>query len=273
MWSTTLGHMAISGPAPHDHALREFEEHPDHKRAGEDPMIDYEALADVIGFLAVGDLVLSALASTLLGRWEVSGTYDNPWQALMNEVDSRASRGDRTPVLGAARELDLDLREARHRIAAHRRPDHMEILEWDADDLMGISLTNPALTRVDPEVLVELGLEQPLGASVGTDAAAHPADVVVGLLREADGLLAEAMSADPRLRMHARPHRETAETTVEIRDLFDRLHYHARLLDGEGRRLVRQAHWIAGYETVRPSRVVVSAIRATAEVTAARDPA
>jgi hypothetical protein len=273
MWSASLVHMAFSGPASHDAALRMFEEHPDHARAGEDPMLDYEALADVVGFLAVGDMVLSALASTFMGRWGSAYTDDNPWRAFMAEVDARVLRGDAARVLGAARELDLDLREARHRIAAHRRRAHAEILEWDSDDVLTINLTNPALTRIDPAWLAELGLDAVHAMPVVADnGALHPADEVVGLLRSADARLTETMAADPRWRLHARPHRAASETTIEIRDLLDRLHYHASLLDGDARDLVRNAHRIAGYESVRPGRVVDAALRATAEITAGGGP-
>jgi hypothetical protein len=273
MWSASLDHMAFSGPASHDAALRVFEEHPDHARVGEDPMLDYEALADVVGFLSVGDMVMSALASTFMGRWGTTFADDNPWRSFMAEVDIRALRGDAAPVIGAARELDLDLREARHRITAHRRHAHAEILEWDSDDVLTINLTNPALTRIDPAWLEELGLDAAdWMPTVADDGTSDPVDEVLALLRSAETRLAEAMDADPRWRIHARPYRAATEATHEIHDLFERLHYRASFLDGDARRLVRNAHQIAGYESVRPGRVVEAALRATGEITAAHAP-
>jgi hypothetical protein len=92
------------------------------------------------------------------------------------------------------------------------------------------------------------------------------------MLREAETRLADAMEADPRWRMHARPHRAATGTSTEIRDLFERLHYRAGFLDWEARKLVRDAHRIAGFESVRPGRVVDAVLRATAEITEAHTP-
>jgi hypothetical protein len=50
------------------------------------------------------------------------------------------------------------------------------------------------------------------------------------------------------------------------------LHRYAGLLDGEGRRLVREAHKIAGFESVRPLVIVDSLLQATAEITIAHGP-
>lgn len=57
-------------------------------------MLEFEALADTIGYLAVGDMVLSAIASTFLGRWGVPFADDNPWPDFMTEVDARILHGD-----------------------------------------------------------------------------------------------------------------------------------------------------------------------------------
>ncbi len=46
-----------------------FEEHPDHDRAGEDAIVEFGALGDVIAFLTIGDLVLGSIATLFLGRW------------------------------------------------------------------------------------------------------------------------------------------------------------------------------------------------------------
>lgn len=62
------------------------------------------------------------------------------------------------------------------------------------------------------------------------------------------------------------------EVRVEINDLFDLLYRYAGLLDGEGRRLVRETHKIAGFESVRPLVIVDSLLQATAEITIAHGP-
>lgn len=136
-----------------------------------------------------------------------------------------------------------------------------------------INLTNPALTQIDPALLEEIGLDQAAWPTpVVADGGAHPADQVLGMLREAEARLANAMEADPRWRMHARPHRAATGTTTEILDLFERLHYRAGFLDQEARTMVRNAHRIAGYESVRPGRIVEALLRATAEITDAQTP-
>jgi hypothetical protein len=106
-WSATVKHIAWSGPASHDVALRAFEEHPDHARAGEDAILQFEALADIIGFVAVGDMVLAAMASTFLGRWGVPFADDNPWPGFLAAIDERAAADDEH-LVAPARELDLD---------------------------------------------------------------------------------------------------------------------------------------------------------------------
>jgi hypothetical protein len=139
--------------------------------------------------------------------------------------------------------------------------------------VLTINLTNPALTRIDPAWLEELGLDAPdWMPTVADDGTSDPVDEVLALLRGAETRLAEAMDADPRWRIHARPYRAATEATHEIHDLFERLHYRASFLDGDARRLVRNAHQIAGYESVRPGRVVEAALRATGEITAAHAP-
>jgi hypothetical protein len=263
--------MASSGPASHDATLRGFEEHQDHARAGEDAMLEFEALADTIGYLAVGDMVLSAIASTFLGRWGVPFADDNPWPDFMTEVDARILHGDDRAILRAARELDLDLREARHRIAAHRRRAHAEILSWGLEDVLTIDLANPELQRIDPVLLESLGLETAQAAPAETDQLPDPLHEAIGLLEAADGRLREAVEASPRGRLPARRSVGAGSGTVQLADLFERLHGHAGWLDGEARRLVRNAHRIAGYESVHPARVVAAALRATADITGARD--
>lgn len=264
MWSATVAHLASSGPASHDVALRGFEEHPDHARAGEDTMIEFEALADAIGFLAVGDMVLSAIAATFLGRWDVTHDDDNPWPAFLTAVDGRARDGGDRGFVGAVRELDLDLREARNRLAAHRRRAHSEILSWDFDDVITIELTNPGLRRIDRALLEELGMVAPGVAEEGDP---HPDAAVIQLLEAADRQLEEAAAAHPGRRLPVRRDRAGGGGDSDMRDLFDRLHIHAKWLGAEGRRLVRAAHRIAGYESVSPIRVVGAALRVTGEIT------
>lgn len=270
-WSATVKHIAWSGPASHDVALRAFEEHPDHARAGEDAIVQFEALADVIGFLAVGDMVLAAMASTFLGRWGGSYADDNPWPGFMAAIDERAAHAaDDQRLTGPARELDLDLREARHRIAAHRRRAHAEILSWDFDDALTIEVTNPGLRRLDPELLRELGFDDEAVAMERDRESVNA--VVIEILEAADRRLEDAVATHPGRRLPARRERVRNGAAPDVPDLFERLHGHARWLDGEGRRLVRSAHKIAGYETVSPVRVVGATLRMTAEIEAACEP-
>lgn len=269
MWSATLSDMAVSGPASHDAALRAFEEHPDHARAGGDPMIDHKALADAVAFLAVGDMVLSAVASVFMGRWGVEYRDDNPWADLMAAVDEHSASGGTGRLVAASRELDLNLRDARHRITAHRRRSHAEVLEWDDDDALTIVLTNPDLVQIDPALLMELGISLP--REIDPEGRVELAEQVVHNLRASYARLQDSHAATGRPLPAQRAYSEV-EVRVEINDLFDLLHRYAGLLDSEGRRLVREAHKIAGFESVRPSVVVDSLLRATAEITTAHGP-
>lgn len=267
MWSTSVAHMATSGPASHDVALREFPEHPDHDRAGNDAMIEFEAVTDVIAFLAVGDMVLTELAATFLGRWRVAYADDNPWRDFLREVDRRLVDGDEPGPLRAARELDLDLREARNRIAAHRRRTHAEILSWDFEDVLTIDLADPSVHRVDRALLLELGVDPSEIPETADEADGQdPSVMALGML-EAANVRLEAVAAAARGRgLPARPVRRDTDRTSQMHDLFGRLHDHAGLLDEEGRRLVRNAHRIAGYESVSPIRVVSATLRVTAAI-------
>ncbi len=67
----------------------------------------------------------------------------------------------------------------------------------------------------------------------------------------------------------ARTTQSATGTTIGIRGLFERLHDRAGFLDGEARTMVRNAHRIAGYESVRPGHIVEAVLRATAEITEA----
>jgi hypothetical protein len=245
-----------------------FEEHPDHARAGEDAILQFEALADIIGFLAVGDMVLAAIASTFLGRWGVAFEDDNPWPGFLAAIDERAVADDEH-LVAPARELDLDLREARHRIAAHRRRAHAEILSWDFDDVLTIEVTNPEARRVDPELAQELGLADEAVAAERGREDIHA--VVIDLLEAADRRLEEAVANNPTRRLPVRRDRAGRGAAPDVHDLFERLHRYARWLDSEGRRLVRRAHRIAGYETISPVRVVRAALAITSEIDGARE--
>jgi hypothetical protein len=272
MWSTSVAHMATSGPASHDAALREFPEHPDHDRARDDAMIEFEALTDVIAFLAVGDMVLAELAATFLGRWQVAYADDNPWRDFLREVDRRLVAGEEPGPLRAARELDLDLREARNRIAAHRRRTHGEILSWDFDDVLTIDLVDPSVHRVDRALLLELGVDPTEIPETAPEGDGRNTSGMALDMLEAANVRLEATAAAVRGRgLPARPVRRDTDRTSRMHDLFDRLHVHAGLVDEEGRRLVRNAHRIAGYESVSPIRIVGASLRITAAISGARD--
>jgi hypothetical protein len=140
------------------------------------------------------------------------------------------------------------------------------MLEWDSEDGLIVNLTNPGLVRVDPASLERL--DEPMQSAV-SEGGAHPAEQVIGILRAADARLGDAMEADPQWRMHARPHRAATGTATEVRDLFERLHSRAGFLDEQARKMVRHAHRIAGFESVRATQVVEAVLRATREITEA----
>jgi hypothetical protein len=135
--------------------------------------------------------------------------------------------------------------------------------------VLTIEVMNPEARRIDAALAEELGLgDEAVAAERGREDV-HA--VVIALLEAADLRLEEAVATNPRRRLPVRRDRAGTGTAPDVHDLFERLHSHARWLDGEGRRLVRNAHRIAGYETVSPVRVVRAALAITSEIDGARE--
>jgi len=223
-----------------------FEEHPDHHRAGEDPLVEFEALGDVMSFLTIGDLVLGSIATLFLNRWNVAFDDSNPWPAFASAIDALPDDHSDAGLVAPVRRLDLGLREARHRVVAHRRASHSELLSWDSDDAVTIGLVNVDLYGAE-------------GDAARTEVAA--------LLRTAEQSLAETLAARGRRATLSPDEGPDAWSTDRIQASFEALHQHAALLDRPARRHVANAHSIAGYETLAPPVVGQDVQRLTSIIT------
>jgi hypothetical protein len=132
MWSVTVDRMATSGPTSYLAAARQFPDHPEHNLVDKNPLASHRAHVDLVSFLTVGDMVGDDLAALLLERWGLL-IPDVPWRGFMAEVDRRADAGERGAPVAPARYLDLILREARHRVVAHRARRHTVNFSWESD--------------------------------------------------------------------------------------------------------------------------------------------
>ena len=105
-------------------------------------MADLYAHQDVITFLAIGDMVLDNLATEILAERRLPRGRV-PWASLMYALDCPPPRGfEPDPIKAPARRLDLLLREARHRLVAHRVRGYL-ILSWEHDgSLSGVEARN-----------------------------------------------------------------------------------------------------------------------------------
>ncbi len=134
---------------------------------------------------------------------------------------------------------------------AHRRGIHGEILSWDADDAVRIELVNVDLYDAQADVPRE----------------------VTNMLRSVEQRLAAAVAAGGR-RLTVLPQDDGSDAWPpdRIGASFASLHNHADHLDREARRLVANAHRMAGYETLAPSRVAEDVLSLTAAINDAAQP-
>jgi hypothetical protein len=136
-WAVTLERMAVSSPAYHGALGRSFEDHPRHGENLDDRLVPARAQADLLAFIAIGDLALNrlgrlwmrALGSPLDSEEEGFAAF---LHACDGEIDPSISR--------PARRLQVSLRSARNRLLAHVRPDHAEIRAWAGDETPEVTL-------------------------------------------------------------------------------------------------------------------------------------
>lgn len=145
MLTVGVRNVADSGPRSHLASLQAI--FPDQYAAGDWPkperLRDQRALLDVVAVLSVGDMVLDDVAALVLGRErQVLGKY--PWNQYMRLVDELARDEPPSREVKPARTLDLTLREARHRLVAHRLETQSAIFTYDRDNTLTPEMVNPA---------------------------------------------------------------------------------------------------------------------------------
>lgn len=175
------------------------------------------AHVDFISFLAIGDMILDSSASALMPGEQTQ----RPWADFMGRVDA----GDFVPHARHARRLDLLLREARHRLLAHRIGEHFTSIGWNEDGSM------------------QVGHSQPFDAG--------PAYRTLHNLRVAIGLPHSGEIANPGWRDYYLVRRHVLG--------------HAYDLDRRSRGEVRKAFRLAGYDNFDPVEVAWDALRLDAE--------
>jgi hypothetical protein len=238
MWSSTLAHLATSGPSSHVDAMRMFDDEP--TDPGRDPMVQFDALADLISFVTVGDMALAAIATLYLHRWDEPHRDDNPWPAFLGVLDGRdGPAADR--LVGPSRRADALLRQARHRLVAHRRRYHAEIIGWKPSGAVFVDIVNPALHQDDQD-----------GRDARDEVAKHLARAQLGVVDAHDSPYSGVPTWD-----------DADLSTGEIARRFDWLHSHVIWMDADARRALEQAHRIAGYESVEPDAAVDAVLSMT----------
>lgn len=155
MLSIAVRRMSESGPRAHLESLRQaFPEHYEDSPGEQDPLAGHRARLDVISFLAVGDMVLDDAATMVLERDRVA-PGDYPWRTYMRRIDA-AALDPPAPMVRAARQLDLMLREARHRLVAHRLAHHVSMFAWASDGTQEVDLVNPDGVEPAYRLLIEV---------------------------------------------------------------------------------------------------------------------
>lgn len=209
IWAVTLERMATTSPQYHLDMARGF---PDHPEFGQhEPRVRQRAMTDLVAFLAIGDMVLDDVARTLLS-W--LGQPVDPraaaWNHLLDWADTEAAAGQ--PRV-AVRRLQVSLRDARHRLVAHRRPDQGALFSWAQDHTPEVHLVPDQID--EPTRVGLLALNQRLRAPVPI--------TIHTTMRQ---LLERISSAAPMLtatdlRTLSRLMREAGYNTFPIRDVVN----------------------------------------------------
>lgn len=222
MWSVSVRRLADSGPRALIATEPAFAHKPEDFPPGADTMASHRAHADAVSFLSLGDMVLDDFAALQLGRWG-DALGDPPWAEYMRRLDriggDEGVSGPNWNLVRSSRSVDLILREARHRLVAHRVPDHHLVVTWDRDAALEISMSD---IHVD-------------------QAAIHALEVIDWRLRGRDE------TALPPLREYER---------TDFWHLRDRLIGMAGFLGPVDRQQVKAAFKAVGYESARVVTVV-----------------
>lgn len=223
LWAEALRRLSHSGPRAwiasvkplrHTEDLSTLKDSAEARRG---KALTVAAHVDFISFLAIGDMILESSANALMPGHQTQW----PWATFMGRVDA----GDFAPLARHARRLDLILREARHRLVAHRIGDHYTSISWEEDGSMRV------------------GHSQPFDAG--------PAYRTLHNLRVAIGLPNSGEAANPGWRDYYLVRRHVLG--------------HAYNLDRRSRDEVRKAFRLAGYDTFDPVEVAWDALRLDAE--------
>jgi hypothetical protein len=155
-WAVTLERMATSSPTYHGALGRTFKDHPRYGESLDDRLIPHRAQADLLGFLAIGDLVLNRLGRLWMRQLGAPvASEEEGFQALLRACDNDVNPAVSDPV----RRLQVSLRSARNRLLAHLRPDHAQIRGWAPDDTPHVTLVGLAGPADQQAAVGRLALE------------------------------------------------------------------------------------------------------------------
>lgn len=155
-WAVTLERMATSSPTYHGALGRTFEDHPRYGESLDDRLIPHRAQADLLGFLAIGDLILNRLGRLWMRQLGAPLASDEEgFQALLRACDDDVDSALSHPV----RRLQVSLRSARNRLLAHIRPDHAQIRAWAPDETPQVTLVGLAGPAEQQDAVARLNSE------------------------------------------------------------------------------------------------------------------
>lgn len=140
-WAVTLERMAVSSPSYHGALGRAFPDHPRHGEELDDRLVPARAQADLLAFIAIGDLALNRLGRLWMrALGSPLEKEEEGFAAFLEACDGPIE----APIAHAARRLQVSLRSARNRLLAHVRPDHAEIRAWARDETPEVTLVGLA---------------------------------------------------------------------------------------------------------------------------------
>ena len=246
-WSVVVERWATTAPEHDREVQRRFRE--EVEQGTGDELAAYRSAADELSFYSIGaDVVLEAFGGfELMRRRGGLRPAESSWNKLLGIVDDRVRARAEEPLCDPARYLMLALKEGRHRLAAHRRPDHASMTGWDHEGIPETILIRAQMPW-DPE-----------GA-----AAAARQGALERLLAVYDPLM-------DRLNVPARG-RASTEDRTRVTAILEALLSRAGSLDLDDRMTVGVAMSEAGWVTSHPTEIVKAVLRLTFEIKGGNGP-
>ena len=233
-WAVTLERMAVSSPSYHGALGRSFADHPRHDENLDDRLVPARAQADLLAFIAIGDLTLNRLGRLWM---RALGTpldrEEEGFAAFLRACDGNIDLAASHP----ARRLQVSLRSARNRLLAHVRPDHAEIRAWARDETPDVTLVGLA-PPADLEAAA-VALKAELGKGAATWSLDHPRDYIAAVAANAPFLTSrELWALDRAMRTVGYVSLSVADTVRDVLSLAKPLQPVAGGFDFDPRDLV-----------------------------------